>query len=357
MPRYRLTIAYDGTRFCGWQKQEPPAHAAVSPTKVLSTQAGQAPTARVRLRTVQEIVEQAVRRVVREPVEVIGASRTDGGVHARGQVAAFTCSGDDTPTPAEPASATETRVPACPDTPAGTRCGAADDHRTRRERSRTGWPVSRGPEMLRRALNSCLPSDVLIRAVQPAPPDFDPVGQCLAKCYSYTLHVSPDRPLWDRWFVHHVRTPLNLEAMAEAARILEGEHDFAAFAASRHGRPSTVRRVFSCRVREQSDPFAPPIAVPDLATGEPRNEAGGTRVRIEVVGNGFLYNMVRIMAGTLLEVGRGRMAPADVAAALASRDRRRAGPTLPPAGLCLEWIHYPGDPTGAESYLPVCPPR
>jgi tRNA pseudouridine38-40 synthase len=297
VPRYKLTIGYDGTDFCGWQKQEPPEAAGVAPEKVLSAPAEPTPggplaPGRIELRTVQAVVERAVREVVREPVELIGASRTDSGVHARAQVAAFTCSGE----------------------------GGTD---------RTGWPVSRGTEPLLRAINSRLPEDVLVLAADEVPAGFNPIGDCTAKGYSYTLHLSPHRPLWERRFVHHLWIPLDVAAMQGAAQRFVGEHDFAAFAAAGHGRLSTVRTIFDCRVIEES----PPASAPE--PGGP-----GRRLRIEVSGNGFLWHMVRIIAGTLVEVGRGKLAPDRVAAIIESMDRQRAGPTLPPRGLCLEWVRY-----------------
>lgn len=297
MPRYRLTIAYDGTEFCGWQKQEPPAAMGVASSKVLSPVTGlpaEGPD-RVALRTVQAVVEQAVREVVREPVQVRGASRTDAGVHARGQVAAFTCGGDTVETG-------EGDVP----------------------RGRTGWPLTRGTDKLALAINSRLPEDVAVVGAEACVETFDPIGDCVAKGYSYTLHVSPHRALFDRRYVHHVWVPLDVDAMRRAAERITGERDFAAFASAGHGRQSTVRTVFECRVEEESGDGA----------------QWARRVRIEVSGNGFLYNMVRIIAGTLVEAGRGKMTPEDVSAALESRDRRRAGPTLPPTGLCLEWARY-----------------
>lgn len=305
--RYKLTIAYDGTDFCGWQKQEPPAGSDVAAEKVLiggsgervqgggaQREEGDAPAAerqatqeRLTLRTVQEVVERAVREVVREPVDVLGASRTDAGVHARGQVAAFTCSD-------------------------------------------LAWPAERGAGPLLRAVNSRLPEDVLLTATEAVAESFNPISDCTGKGYSYTLHVSPHRSLWDRRFVHHVWTPLDVERMNQAAARIVGEHDFAAFAAAGHGRMSTVRRVFECRVVEERE------------AARPRDSEAEKRLKIEVSGNGFLWNMVRIIAGTLVEVGRGRMTPEGVTAAIESRDRRKAGPTLPPTGLCLEWVRCDG---------------
>gem|GEM_PF-39230 len=277
MPRYRLLVAYDGTGFCGWQKQEPPVrpegggpspYSEVTPMLHAEGEAG-GREGRVALRTVQGVLERAVREVVREPVEVIGASRTDSGVHAEGQVAAFTC---------EPREVEQTEAGAGPVVMRG-----------------VGWPVERGADRLAAAINSRLPEDVLVRAASVAARDFDPVGDVVAKGYSYTLHVGLERPLFDRALVHHVfwRNGLNLGAMAEAAAMMEGEHDFAGFAAAGHGRLSTVRRVLSCRV----------VAI------------SPERVRLDVAGTGFLWNMVRIMSGTLLEVGTGRRTLEQVAAA------------------------------------------
>jgi tRNA pseudouridine38-40 synthase len=117
--------------------------------------------------------------------------------------------------------------------------------------------------------------------------------------------------------------------MNEAAKRIVGEHDFAAFAAAGHGRQTTVRTVFSCEVTDVSEGRAHARVSDDARI-----------LRIDISGSGFLYNMVRIIAGTLVEVGRGKMSAADVAAAIESKDRRNAGPTLPGTGLCLEWIKY-----------------
>ncbi len=285
MPRYKLTIAYDGTDFCGWQKQEPPIAQAeatgsgghIDPT-LTTTEPG-----RVALRTVQAIVERAVREVVREPVLLHGASRTDSGVHARGQVAAFTATDD----PAMMAKG-------------------------------SGWPMERGTESLRRAINGRLPEDVMVVGAEPVAPNFDPIGHCTGKGYSYTMHASRERPLWDRRYVHQVWEPLELEPMQAVASELVGEHDFAAFAAAGHGRLSTVRRIDALTV----------------------TRADAERVRIDISGSGFLWNMVRIIAGTLADAGRGRLDVEDVREALKTGDRRKAGPTFPASGLCLEWVRY-----------------
>ncbi|MFM9995491.1 MAG: tRNA pseudouridine synthase A [Phycisphaerales bacterium] len=349
MPRYKLTIAYDGTGFSGWQKQEPPVSQAeidaragttwsmfspyavkhgVVPSGLLANEYRDADgTVRSPLRTVQGVVERAVRSLVGEPVIVMGASRTDSGVHARGQVAAFTCGGSDEeadPTGGAPAESLTSSPPhfLSPNPP-------------QREH---GWPVSRGTNRLAAAINARLPEDVVVLAAEGVDPAFDPISDCEAKGYSYTLHIGPERPLFDRQFVHHVRTPLDVDAIRRAAERIVGEHDFAAFAKAGHGRESTVRTVFECRVAE-----AGTEGHRDEGTKEGPERTSG-RLRIEVSGNGFLYNMVRIIAGTLVDAGRGKLTPDDVAAAIETGDRRRAGPTLPPHGLCLEWIRYPVAP-------------
>lgn len=306
--RYRLTVAYDGTNFCGWQKQEP-ALRADAPTSTTPVAAYSIATpliessreGRAALRTVQGVLERTIREVCREPaIELLGASRTDSGVHARGQTAAFT---------------------------------------SRPDGKGSGWPAQRGPERLMSAINSRLPEDLVITAATQTHGNFDPIADCTSKGYSYTFHIARERPLWDRQYVHHVwhERGLDIAAMNHAAAMLVGEHDFAAFAAAGHGRLTTVRTVHTLAVRDVSDQTTPP----------------GTRVRLDISGSGFLWNMVRIIGGTLLQVGLHQRTPADVLAALVAKDRALAGPTLPPTGLCLEWIKY-GE---ADATSPPPPPN
>lgn len=291
MPRYKLTIAYDGTEFCGWQSQFPhadavPASLALAPADAelandrLARHGLTDERPRVELRTVQSVLQRAVHQVVREPVVISGASRTDSGVHAKGQVAAFNCSDE------------------------GGRTG--------------GWPEERGTRALVRALNSRLPADVLVTSAEIVPPEFNPVLGATRKAYSYHIWTSQDRPLWNRRTVLHLWRDLHAEAMHEAAQALVGEHDFAAFAAQGHGRLTTVRTVFACTVRRVSPEY----------------------LVIDIIGSGFLWNMVRIIAGTLADIGAGTRSVAQIHEALRSGDRLHAGPTLPARGLCLEWIQY-----------------
>jgi tRNA pseudouridine38-40 synthase len=354
VPTYRLTIAYDGTDFAGWQKQEPPDPAlplpgggAAAPVTTRKIEEGlvAGKPGRVALRTVQAVVERAVREVVREPVLVLGASRTDAGVHARAQVAVFAC-GEGTE-----ASGRQ-----------GTERGEAAEHR-----GTGGWPLSRGMDRLLRAVNSRLPEDVQVVRVEPVREGFDPIGDCVAKGYSYSFWCGTHRPLWERRYVWHTWAELDVPAMQRAAAVFVGVHDFAGFAAAGHGRQSTVREIFACGVSEgrgetksqrdegaegegkhnsESTAGAPKMHVGDgratierAATAQP-----GRVVRIDISGNGFLYNMVRIIAGTLHEVGRGRIDAAAIPDIIASGNRRRAGPTLPAQGLCLKWIRYRDEP-------------
>lgn len=279
MPRYKLTVAYDGTNFHGWQKQnrtdEQSDSAPQSPaTPVPGTGPQTTPPDSEPLRTAQYVLEQAVRRVVREPVQVVGASRTDAGVHARGQVAAFT---------------SQVEIP---------------------------------PTKVARAVSSRLPDDIQVTHAEIVSDDFDPIKGAIAKGYCYRIAHNLTRgryPLFNRNIVASTSYKLDPVRMNEAARLFLGEHDFASFARINHGRESTVRTIYECKVTATSS----------------------RRCHVDVAGNGFLYNMVRIIAGTLVEVGRGMMEPEAIPMILASRNRERAGPTIPAQGLCLMWIRYP----------------
>jgi len=254
--RYKLTLAYDGSAFYGWQKQEPP---------------GEEP-----LRTVQGELEQVLVRLLGTPkdqLHLMGASRTDSGVHALGQAAMFDA---------------ETSIPI---------------------------------EKMALAINARLPNDMEVRKAELAPPGFDVIGDVKNKQYLYRIYNAEKRPLWARNAVYHCfSSELDVLAMNDAAQRLIGTHDIEGFAAAGHGRESTVRTIFDCMA------FVDPTH-PD-------------EVHITVQGSGFLYNSVRIIAGTLIEVGRGRFKPAQIDQILATADRTLAGPTLPPQGLCLEWVSY-----------------
>ena len=261
--RYKLTIAYRGTRYHGWQQQ--PA---------LATYKGDAPPPGSGIPTIQETLNRAVGEIVGHPVMIVGSSRTDAGVHAKSQIAHF-----DT---------TQTQIP-----PAG----------------------------LMHAVNDHLPPDVLIRQIEPVPETFDAILSTASKRYQYAIWAAPLRNpfvndlVWHRWRV------LDEKAMSAAAAHFVGQHDFASFVRPGHGRENTVRTILSCTVSRR-----------------------GPLVVIGVEGTGFLWNMVRIMAGTLVEIGWGRYAPSDVPLMLAACDREAAGSTAPPHGLFLQWIRMRDDP-------------
>jgi len=243
----RLVVEYDGTQLCGWQRQ------ANGPT-------------------VQGHLEEALGKLLAHEAAVTGASRTDAGVHARGQVASF---------------------------------------RTARTIPLHG---------IRRGLNSLLPRQIAVRDAAEVPDDFHPRFSATGKHYRYTILARPDRsPRWRDRAWHHPE-PLSIEAMAAAAASLLGEHDFAAFRAAGCTAATTTRRLDAI----------------ELSAPDPE------RLVLDVRGNAFLRNMVRILVGTLAEVGAGRRHPGQVAEILASRDRTRAGITAPPHGLELMEVRYDG---------------
>ena len=162
-----------------------------------------------------------------------------------------------------------------------------------------------------RELRACLPEDIGAEALEEAPPRFHARLNCRRKTYLYRVWNSDAPCVFERRFVARFPEPLDLETMRKAAKLLEGSHDFAAFHTG-HGKKSTVRRIDSIEILRE-----------------------GEEVRLFFTGDGFLYNMARILAGTLLEVGAGRTAPDDIPAILESGDRRLAGPTAPAKGLIL----------------------
>lgn len=249
MACYRLTLAYDGTAYAGWQ-----------------VQAG-APT-------VQGTLEAALARIVGAPVRVTGSGRTDAGVHALGQVASFAC---------------DTRL---------------------------------SPSELRRALDACTPADICIHAIEPAPDGFHALRDAVAKRYRYALQTGPQRDVFCRHLVWHLREDLDLEGMQSAARCLVGRHDFRSFEAAGAPRRTSVRTIHQL-------------------TFEPYSCHGVPSLAIEVEADGFLYNMVRNIVGSLVLVGQGRREPAWLREVRDARDRARAGPTAPPQGLMLVRVTYP----------------
>jgi tRNA pseudouridine38-40 synthase len=248
MTTFKLTLAYDGTEFAGWQRQ---------------------PAAR----TAQGELEAAIERITQERSKCIASGRTDAGVHALGQVVSFQ---------------SETKL---------------------------------SGEVLCKALNAELPEDMLVFEVIETAPNFHALRDAVRKRYRYVIQDGRLPDLFDRKYVWHVYQRLDVEAMQEAAKTLVGTHDFASYETAGSPRLTTVRTVFDLTVERR------PAELTD-------------RVVIEVEANGFLYNMVRNIAGTLVAVGKGKEPPAWPAEVLAVKDRTKAGMTAPARGLFLVWVEY-----------------
>jgi tRNA pseudouridine38-40 synthase len=245
----KLVIAYNGAAYHGWQRQAEG------------------------IDTVQQQVEAAAAAVLRHPVTVFGAGRTDAGVHAEGQAANL--------------YTTNLAIPL---------------------------------EGLRRAMNSRLPDDIVVRSAAEVGQEFHAARSATGKTYRYRVHVAPVRPVHLHRQVYHCWFPLDVCAMRQAGARLVGRHDFRGFATTAEPRQNTVRTLFRCEAAET-----------------------GSEIHITVTGDAFLYNMVRNIAGTLIEIGRRRWPPERIERVLASCDRRDAGPTAPPDGLYLVCVHYGDD--------------
>ncbi len=242
--RIKLVVAYDGTDYCGWQ---------IQPERP----------------TVEGVLNEQLSRLFNTQIKVIGASRTDSGVHALGNVAVFDV---------------DTKIP---------------------------------PEKVALALNTMLPDDIRVQSSCQVEDDFHPRHCDCIKTYEYRiLNRAVQLPL-ARYNSTYCRQPLDEVKMQEAAAYLVGEHDFKSFCCVKTQAESTIRTIYSVQVMRE-----------------------GEYVIIRVRGNGFLYNMVRIIAGTLMNVGKGQLAPDMVKEMLIGRDRTIAGPTAPAQGLTLVGIEY-----------------
>ena len=244
MKRVKLTVAYDGTNYCGWQ---------VQPNGI----------------TVQEVLNRHLSELTGETIETIGASRTDAGVHALGNVAVFD---------------TSMRMPG---------------------------------EKFSYALNQRLPEDIRIQKSEEVPLDFHPRYRDSEKTYEYRILNRRFPVPTERFYSHFTYVPLDVEKMRQAAAFLEGEHDLKSFCGAGAQVKSTVRTILDTEVKREGD-----------------------RITLRIRGNGFLYNMVRIIAGTLMEIGAGNYPPEHILEILQAKNRKAAGPTAPARGLTLVEIAY-----------------
>ena len=247
MRTLKLTIAYDGTRYEGWQAQR---RRTAGPT-------------------VQGTLERVLRQILQEPVKVIGSGRTDAGVHAAAQVAHV--------------------------------------------KTRSAMPLRR----LLRSVNQLLPPDVAVTRLAAVRASFHARFDAVRKRYRYRLFTGEVVPPFIHPYVHHVRTPLNLSGMRREASALLGRHDFGAFARARKDGGTTTRAITRLSLRRE-----------------------GQEIHVDVEGNGFLHTMVRTIAGTLVDVGRGHLPAGTLRRMLRTKRRELAGIVAPARGLTLVGVRY-----------------
>ena len=278
MKRVMLTVAYDGTNYHGWQIQ---------------------PNGE----TIEGVLNRCLSELLGEKIEVVGASRTDSGVHAMGNVAVF-----DTMSP----------IPA---------------------------------DKISYALNRYLPEDIRIQKSEEVSQEFHPRHCASRKTYEYRIYCAPFPMPIKRLYSHYTYAELNINLMNQAAVYLVGEHDFKSFCSTEAQVESTVRQIDSIQIwQEGSEANEKSAAVSNGTAGSCERvntdyntgciDRIGHEIVIRVTGRGFLYNMVRIIAGTLMEAGRGHIEPQVMKRILEAKDRQTAGPTAPACGLTLVGIEY-----------------
>jgi len=273
----KLLIEYEGTRYAGWQIQQ-------------------------NLPTIQGIIQEKIKIITGEDIKLTASSRTDAGVHALGQVANF---------------CTESRIP---------------------------------PYSIQMGLNALLPDDIVIKKAEEAPLDFDSRQNAKAKTYRYLILNRSYPSAIYRNFSWHVFQKLDIDAMTKAAGYLIGKKDFTSFRAAECDAPHSIREILSFSIEtswplhtHSPSPFSPPIKggespyITFPLAGEGQGEG---LMLLEVKGTAFLRHMVRIMVGTLVDVGKGKIKPNDFQAIIGAKDRRLAGMTAPPQGLFLKEVEY-----------------
>ncbi|MEG1003156.1 MAG: tRNA pseudouridine(38-40) synthase TruA [Clostridium sp.] len=244
MKNIKLTIEYDGTGYNGWQRQK-------------------------QGKTIQESIENAISKIVKEEVSITGSSRTDSGVHAKGMVANFRV---------------DSSVP---------------------------------PERFREAINTKLPSDIAIIKSEEVPYEFHSRYDSKGKTYCYTIINRREKVALFKNYVYHVMDELNIDDMKEACKCFIGKHDFSAFKTNGSSVKTTVRTISDLHIEKDNE-----------------------LIKIYVTADGFLYNMVRIIVGTLVEVGLGKKGYNEVLSAINTGKREKSGHCAPPNGLVLEKVYY-----------------
>lgn len=242
---YKMTISYDGSRYYGWEHQ---------PNTDL---------------TIQGKIESVLAEMIGEPVEVIGAGRTDAGVHAKGMIA------------------------------------------------NVHMEIDMSDNDIKDYMNRYLPDDICILDIRTAADGFHSRYKAQGKTYRYTCYVGKEKPVFDRKYVNVLETMPNIDKMRQAAEYLIGEHDFASFCGNPRMKKSTVREVDSINIQLKGD-----------------------YLTFTYHGSGFLQYMVRILTGTLLEVGFGKRTPESMETLIEEKDRKKAGATAPAKGLCLMKVDY-----------------
>lgn len=270
---YKLTIAYDGTRYSGW--------AAQKNTDV----------------TIQGKIEEVLSRMCGDKVEVIAAGRTDAGVHAKGMVANVHIN--------KTAQISENVIAGLNE--AGKNLGKSGNV--------IGKIVT--AQNIQDYLNRYLPEDISVLEVRECSERFHSRYNATGKTYCYTCYIGDAKPVFDRKYVYYLENSVDIEAMKQAAGLLIGTHDYMSFCGNPKMKKSTVRTVDSIKIIRKGD-----------------------YLRFIYHGDGFLQNMVRIMTGTLLEVGFGERSPESIASVLEAKDRSKAGFMAHAKGLCLESVDY-----------------
>ena len=278
---YKMIIQYEGTRYDGWQKQGNTEN------------------------TIQGKLEKVLVRMTGFPVEVHGSGRTDAGVHAMGQVANFHLPDGWKPEGGQNQNGGQNQEK-----------NQKNDWHKNGDHDRKQFAVV---DWIRDYCNQYLPDDIAVTELTPAPERFHARLSAVKKIYTYQIETGAKRNVFSRRTCYGLGQPLNVKAMQKAADLLCGTHDYKSFCGNKKMKKSTVRTIYRIDVKQ---------------------DAGSSLVKLEFEGNGFLQNMVRILTGTLVEVGLGKRDAGTMPEVLAALDRQASGYTAPAEGLCLKKVFY-----------------